>query len=987
MENSLRKDGKNRYFLKTFFIALLCSFVIFIPFILVDGGRFIFYGDFNAQQIPFYQLAHRAVRAGDFGWNQYTDLGANFIGSYSFYLLGSPFFWLTIPFPNDWIPFLMGPLFMLKFACAALAGYVFLHRYVKNQNFAVVGSLLYAFSGFAVYNIFFFHFHEPMIIFPLMLAALDEYMYKRRRGLFALAIAASCIINYYFFIGQAIFLVIYFFVRLIMKSWKISFKDFLLLALEAIIGVGLACILFVPSIVTVLQNNRSTELLSGWNAVVYSKPQKYINILNSLLFPPDLPARPNFTPDAGGKWSSLAAWLPLFGMSGVIGWLRIKRKHWLKTMIIVLFVMACVPFLNSLFQLLNYQYYARWMYMLVMMMSLATIMALEYTGVSWKKSIRFTFVLTVISAALIGFMPTVTTSDSNGAESKSYNFGLMKYSTRFWTYVAIALLSLALLVFLFQFFKNKESKKFPRALIVYICVISVIYSVFFISIGKTEAEWPADFYIPNVMNGGAEIKIPDAREDGVRVDFYESTDNVGMYWNMQTINAFHSIVPGSIMAFYEAIGGERDVASRPDTDLYALRGLTSVKWLFDDSHDDEQFDDPETGEPEMPGWLYNSNANGFEIWENEYYVPMGFSYDYYITETDFYQLSESERLLVMMKALVIDDNQANTFVGILKPLPSEKQRFSKEDYLDDCLDRAVHHSSSFTYTKKGFTAEINSNMERVVFFSVPYETGWKATVNGETARIIRSNVGFMSVIVPQGEKVVIEFTYRTPGLLVGFLITLLSIILLIIYINISKRIRGRRVRVEYERLPLKTQSFSEYQKMTNSSFNKEHAMVPLEFRVPVPPVGPVYSADSSNSKETFKEHEAVDISTKKTSKKAPPTLTPPSRESLLESEDAFGDQEQGAEEATMDTTTETETSSDIGSIKSKLDAIMAREAKEQSEILPEDGNGQQSEPHPVPTGLEAKDNPAALIQPEATPVASTKDLPELPIAPVEDDDV
>ena len=99
---------------KAFLLALGISTAVFLPFLLYNGGYFIFIGDFNAQQIPFYKLVHQAVREGNFGWSWTTDLGANFIASYSFYNLTSPFFWLTIPFPNDWVPFLMAPLLILK---------------------------------------------------------------------------------------------------------------------------------------------------------------------------------------------------------------------------------------------------------------------------------------------------------------------------------------------------------------------------------------------------------------------------------------------------------------------------------------------------------------------------------------------------------------------------------------------------------------------------------------------------------------------------------------------------------------------------------------------------------------------------------------------------------------------------------------------------------------------------------------------------------
>ena len=97
---------KNGY-LRVFLLCLLTGAVIFLPFIIYDGGYFLFYGDFNVQQIPFYTLAHDAVRDGNLFWNWNTDLGVNFIGSYSFYLLGSPFFWLTIPFPSEVVPYLI----------------------------------------------------------------------------------------------------------------------------------------------------------------------------------------------------------------------------------------------------------------------------------------------------------------------------------------------------------------------------------------------------------------------------------------------------------------------------------------------------------------------------------------------------------------------------------------------------------------------------------------------------------------------------------------------------------------------------------------------------------------------------------------------------------------------------------------------------------------------------------------------------------------
>ena len=66
---------------KAFGLALAMAAVMFLPFVIMDGGCFFYYGDFNVQQIPFYRLAHEAVRSGDIFWSWTTDLGANTIGS------------------------------------------------------------------------------------------------------------------------------------------------------------------------------------------------------------------------------------------------------------------------------------------------------------------------------------------------------------------------------------------------------------------------------------------------------------------------------------------------------------------------------------------------------------------------------------------------------------------------------------------------------------------------------------------------------------------------------------------------------------------------------------------------------------------------------------------------------------------------------------------------------------------------------------------
>jgi hypothetical protein len=150
---------------------------------------------------------------------------------------------------------------------------------------------------------------------------------------------------------------------------------------------------------------------------------------------------------------------------------------------------------------------------------------------------------------------------------------------------------------------------------------------------------------------------------------------------------------------------------------------------------------------------------------------MGFTYDKYLLRSEYDALSENHRELVLLKALVVEDDSEAAVSDVLEHLDTTQVMFSAAGYYQDCTDRAYLTCDSVTEDTRGFTATISTGRETVVFFSVPYEAGWSATVNGAPADIIGSNVGFMAVRVPAGRAVDIRFDYMTPGLLLGLCVS------------------------------------------------------------------------------------------------------------------------------------------------------------------------------------------------------------------------
>jgi len=789
----LLKKQKEKY-LSTFLIALGIACAFFVPYIVMDQGYFIFYGDFNAQQIPFYKLCHEAIRSGDIFWNWNTDLGANFVGSYSFYVLGSPFFWLTIPFPTNFVPYLMGPLLILKFACAALTAYCFIRRFVHNPFSAQLAGIMYAFSGFSIYNIFFNHFHEAIVIFPLLLLSLELLLTENRRGFFAFMVFVCAITNYFFFFGMVVFCIIYFFIRIFSGCIKVKFSRFLWLVFEAILGVLMAAVILLPAILSILSNTRVSNVGMGWNAIMYGKEQIYLNIIECFFFPPDLPARPVFFPGANVKWSSLGGWLPLFGMVGVFAFCAGRKGHWIKRVICTCFVMSMFPFLNSSFYAFNSSYYARWFYMPILIMCLATAVAIEDSDINWKSAWRWVGFITLAFTLVIGLFPE---KDSEG----DISFGLYSedsgymYIVRFVVTCAIAIVSLLIVRALMNLRTSGNLKSFYRTSLVMLCVISIGYSAVFVGTGKSHSYDVKTVMIPQLIEG--EVNLPD-NSDNYRVDVYDGVDNTGMYLRLPTINAFHSVVPTSIMEFYEYIGITRDVASRPEVDYNALRPLLSVKYLLNRTNGQSFLD--ENSEPKMPDYEYRQTMGDYYVYENLNYIPYGFSYDYYMTEKDAESYTKNNKVRMMLKAILLSDEDALKYGHLIPNINTVYDNpendysvmlMSDEQTVLDCEKLRNTSAIEFSHDKKGFSATVIRDKENLVFFSVPFENGWSATVNGQSAEIIKANKGFMAVKVPAGTSN-IRFNYMTPGLNKGLMITIISFALLLIYAFISNPIIKRR---------------------------------------------------------------------------------------------------------------------------------------------------------------------------------------------------
>ena len=772
------KSKKQNSILTSFILALIISSALIIPAIIRGNGILYLTNDFSTQQNPFYTLCHEAIRSGSL-YSYLTGLGSSLIGSYSFYTLGSPFFLITLPFPTSFLPYLLGPLLILKFSLSALTACLYIKEYVKNQSYAVLASLLYAFSGYQLFNIFYNHFEDVCVVAPLLLFALDRAMKDKNRGLFALAVFLNALVNYVFFVGSVVFCIIYFTIKIISGDYKLNKSRFVRLAIEAVLGFSLSAVLVLPAVLSLISHNRVDNTISGLDMLIFSQPVRYLEIIRAFLFPSGTPhIEPFFYKGAGVCWTSPALYIPLFSIAPAISLYYKKGKSFLKIIFPALLVFMFIPLLNSIFSALNAEYYARWFYFPSLLLSLSVAKVLEDSEEDPKplsRSSVITFFITLFSAVAFLLIPVKLES------GKLVPFISVNEDIPYTIfYILSALVGQALLFVLIKISFNHNLR---RQLLLISSVI-IILTVGTVNITTLSYAYPDREIYKESFIDGCDLFDYDA-DDAYRIDTTYIHYNAHMWWRKPSMATFNSTISSGEVSFYQNIKYNRYVATLLGEGYFSLRYLFSVKYAFYDQGEDCM----------MPGFNYVGDYNGFRVYENDYYIPMGFTFSKYMTKEDLAAADNLPLSRLFLKALLLNEEQIEKYSASLSKLDIEPVlKYNSNIGLTTTINDAKMLRKTagyyFKWENNGFTSKIELNKGNLVFYSVPYDKGFKAYVNGTETPIEKVNGGFMAVYAPAGDNR-IEFRFYPSGLKTGIIITIVSSVFLAGYLIISGRKKNK----------------------------------------------------------------------------------------------------------------------------------------------------------------------------------------------------
>lgn len=735
-------------------ICLITSFLTFIYFIIKGDGVFVTRADFNLQNIPFTAAMHRAVAEGginSFNWN--LDLGSSTIQGYAFYNLGSPFFWLSMLFPAEAYPYVVGWMYMLKYTVAGSLAFLYFKRFVHNPKLAIVGGVLYAFSGFSATNLL-YHFHDAIAFFPLMLVGLERYMEdKRKKGGFIVGVAVNALINYFFFVQSVVFLCIYFIVRFWKKEWKENLKNIGGCMLCGILGAGIAAPIFLPGVMHILLGHNQGSCMYISNLLPTST--YFLFTLKAMFFPAEV--QHSCSAIEMTNYTSTACYLPMVGITFVIAYVR-KHKDWLSRILLILFLMSLSPLLSSVFLLFS-AWYHRWWVALVMMMTLATVLVLdkarEYKIVS---SAMINGAMIVCMWGIVKFIPFEEEFPA-----------LVFRETLFQVHTLIAMAGVILCIIGAAKFKLND-----RYMICFVSAFAIMTTGLTIYEYQKESESGSE-YLEEFMLG-ASLAVHDEQYR------YISKDNMLVLPGEGAgMGCFTSTRSNAIKEFDGCFGYPTDILSLDKTLITGLSELLGGRYYVTDTKEDK----PALQELEMKGipyYVYERDA-----------CPIGFAVSCFISEEELREISAEDRGIALLAAAVVSENEVTLVSDTLAQATADTIDFrrSVSDYVAENSANAVHN---FQRDAKGFTCTTDYGEESYVYFSVPFDNDWTLYVDGEKSRILSSG-GMMLVRVPAGEHSLV-FQYCTPFYRLGVAMAVVSLIILAAY-ELSRY--GKQNRSYYQR--------------------------------------------------------------------------------------------------------------------------------------------------------------------------------------------
>jgi len=742
----------------------------------------------NASYPRFVHTSNYLREWGFPAWSFQMGMGQNFLP----FSLGDPFNWIIYLLGEQ---FILPMVFYVEFSKILLSGILF-YLYMKELNLhptaAIIGGIYFAYCSYLVVGGSWFQTSTETVCAAILLLALE--LYYKRNNWFLIPVAFMMIAIYltFWLYFYTLFTGAYITIRILVAQ-KIHIRNasitYLKHAAFAALGVLMGSILFFPNILQYLESPRV-----GGDASYVGKLSG-----NPIFQLADIPLSLTtvfrfFSNDLQGTGSGFYGWYNYFEapmlFCGLLSLLLFSQIFKLipkyKSLIIgalVLFgiVPLVFPYFRHLIWVFTGDYFRTYSFFLTVIILISSMIILSTVIKNGTPNRRHLF-FNLIVFLMILFLPQF--------------FKIRMESDVLWCIRMILVLQFVILM-LFTSPVLRNSGKF------FILLTAIIETILFtgFSISGRAPLTHRDILNRNFYNDetvDAVQYLQDADHSFYRIEKNYSSSpaihgsiNDGLaqhYLGTSSYDSFNQIYYVRFLEDVNIIHRGNEIETRWALGLREhplLQSLLGVKYFLTTG---------DTDFLESHGYTLTGRVDSLKILFNNYYLPLGFTFDKFITHDEFQKLKGPMTDALLLETAVLEtDADMELYPELQKyqmPGISASTTYTSGDYQNDISLLRKDTLNIESFNPNHIVGRISTNRTKILFFSVPFDEGWNARVDEINAKLYIVDTGFMGLILPAGDHKV-ELLFEPRFFKAGYTLSGISILIYIslLFIHLKKQKR------------------------------------------------------------------------------------------------------------------------------------------------------------------------------------------------------
>lgn len=631
------------YYVGYVFLFAVIAYFVFVPYIEADR-TLIWSVDGLGQYVPkvhrflsyipsiFSDLLH-----GNFDFQQYdftSGLGATVAISYD------PIYWLYLLFHPSQAEAAYSALIILRYFLAGASMSALVLYFGRSHYAAYTASMVYAFSGYAIYaGTRHGQFLTPLILLPILVIAMEQLIAKKKWYLLTVFTAISLLCSYYFLYMNTIALGIYFVTRILCTKEYRNFKTFftrgLIIVGSYVLGAAMGVISLFTSFGSYMGSSRSggsalSDFLST-TPLFYRKEwiaDFFISFISD-----------SFAP---GMWLKLG-FAPVALLALVLLFTR-KNKKELKPIFMIFTFFCMFPVFGYIFSGFS-SVTNRWCYIYAAIIAFILAENIDRLTRLTAKELRIMLGIVCLYAGIIFFSTKYRTDKIFGV------FGLLALT--------------AALLLAIHHPGLHISRRAARRTVFAVTMLAVVMNASLFITSEDADSSHLDTYVESGqsmhdMSQTALRYLDKAVEDdgdgfyrSTNLKTYGDTRSSSLIYGYNDISTFTSTLNGGIVDYNRAMGNsDWNIVSIYSYNARTyMHELASVRYMGTS-------DKVKLLMPYGYRKIYDkeNKKQTWSIYENQYALPLGYTYDTVTAESEAEKLSAAEKQeLTMLSAIVEDD--------------------------------------------------------------------------------------------------------------------------------------------------------------------------------------------------------------------------------------------------------------------------------------------------------------------------------------------